>query len=113
VQVTKAGTLAVHGPRAARCDQRGVDHASPSFEMVDSLAVRATSPAGHRLGAVWVAAGGKWTVMRSEVFLRGYRPRVVEVDDLRAALRAAAAAPGVEQDAMVDRAVPYTEGADE
>lgn len=111
VGVTKAGALRVHGPRADRCQQTVVDPDAPSFQVVDSVVVRAVAPAGHRIGAMWVGVDGTFKVGPSELFLRGYRPRAVGVDDLKAILKVLAAGPSVEQCTTVERAAPYTEGA--
>jgi hypothetical protein len=91
--VTKEGALKVHGPRTDRCPQTALDPASPSYQMVDAVVVRAASPRGHRLAAMWVddtLTGDGYSATRCELQMRGDRPRAADVVALRSVLKAQA-----------------------
>jgi hypothetical protein len=103
-KITKAGAIGVHGPKADRCAQTDPDPASPDFQVVDSVIIRALSPArpecfgrgAHRLAAMWVDAGddpgkAQYEAVECQLWHAGDRPRDAEVVAVRSTLKAIAA----------------------
>ena len=78
--------LSKHQTPALKCESTTLAEDSPAYEQVDSILVRAVSPAGHAVARLWVNRDG-WKAERTAILLRGDRPRPIGADDLEQTLR--------------------------
>jgi hypothetical protein len=91
VRALKRGGLAKHDRPAAACDNVALAEDAATYQQADSVIVRATSPAGHRLAASWLDRGKGWEDDGAGLVLAGDRQRPVARTALEAALKAVAA----------------------